>query len=79
MSTAHHAADLYEVAVLATEHEDGTRGWATVCTLPVRQAAELIAKAYLIRVDIEVEAVQIRRNGVVVVDYLPGPQGQGTS
>ncbi|MEU4326801.1 hypothetical protein [Nonomuraea dietziae] len=65
---------LYEVAVLATEHEDGTRGWATVCSLPVRQAAELIAKAYVLRVDIEVQAVQIRRMGVLVADYLPpGP------
>jgi hypothetical protein len=73
------AQDLYEVAVQATEHEDGTRGWATVCSLPVRQAAELIATSYRMRVDIEVQAVQIRRNGVVVADYLPlpGHHGQG--
>ncbi|MDP4505085.1 hypothetical protein [Nonomuraea turcica] len=62
--------DLYEVAVLA-EHEDGTRGWAIVCSLPVRQVAEFMAKAHLMRVDIEVEAVQIRRRGVVVADYRP--------
>ncbi|MGI5290895.1 hypothetical protein ACQEVF_47335 [Nonomuraea polychroma] len=62
--------DPYEVAVLA-EHEDGTRGWAVVCSLPVRQVAEFMAKAHLMRVDIEVEAVQIWRRGVVVADYRP--------
>ncbi|MET7334340.1 hypothetical protein [Nonomuraea sp. NPDC005650] len=62
--------DLYEVAVLA-EHEDGTQGWAIVCSLPVRQPAELMAKAHLMRVDVQVEAVQIRHRGVIVADYRP--------
>ncbi|MEV1167367.1 hypothetical protein [Nonomuraea sp. NPDC049784] len=67
--------DLYEVAVLA-EHQDGTRGWATVCSLPIRQVAELMAKAHVTRVDIEVEAVQIRHKGVVVADYRPDHHGE---
>ncbi|WP_113705392.1 hypothetical protein [Nonomuraea lactucae] len=65
--------DLYEVAVLAAQHEDGTRGWATVCSLPIRQVAEQMAMAHVTRVDIKVEVVQIRRKGVVVADYRSDP------
>lgn len=62
--------DLHEVAVLV-KHQDGTRDWTIVCALPMRRPAELLAKSHLMRVDVQVEAVQIRHRGVIVADYRP--------